>query len=145
MRFKQEARALQRRSDEQQEHIERLLRGTASNADKSEQITRLTVGTGGLCRAGTLAKITCSDVPKIPPMYTKSSDPMLVDEAGQLRSKLRAESDALQAEREMSAAVSDTWSEQAEKLRAECRALRVKAAAEEAVAGVAGVGLYTLN
>lgn len=43
IRFKHESRALQRRCDEHEEHIERLLQGTGANADKSQHIQRLTV------------------------------------------------------------------------------------------------------
>jgi hypothetical protein len=125
MRFKLESRALQRRSDEQEEHIERLLRGTASNADKSEKIQRLTVEMEAAAAAAMRSKQAQGEAER----RAAAAE----DEADQLRSKLRAE-------RETSASLSDTWSEQVEKLRADNRALRVKAQAEEDVAGVPGAG-----
>ena len=123
IRHKHETRSLQRRCDEQAEEIERLQRGAASSADKSEQIQRLTVDMEAAAAAAMRSKQAQGEAER----RAAAAE----DEADQLRSKLRAE-------RETSASLSDRWSEQVEKLRSDNRALRVKMQADEAVAGVPG-------
>ena len=123
IRHAHEIKSLERRCEEYEERIERLVKVADSSSDKSQKIDKLTAEVEAAAAAAMRSKQAQGEAER----RAAAAE----DEVDQLRSKLRAE-------RETSSSLSEKWSEEVEKLREDNRAMRVKIQTDEAVAGVSG-------